>query len=288
MRAQIQFFLVTGRKVLCALALGGVLILLCVGTLSGCVSSQLMVGQREFVSIRDAETLESVKKQLGSGMRHSFTVCREGHEWRMFRCRIRCDDKPVIDLLFRDGKFCNYIKLSHDDLDRMDTDSHNDCRSKTGCRHPLDYTHIDRALESECSRPSVLDLLKPRNDTSYALLPVLVIMLPELPEIMWQSYMKDSRHLAAIRELDGNKFSVGDHIDKVLEELGKPMRKKTFDDGTECLTWVRTYRNVSARSSLAKGSLILVVVVVNDRVEAVYSRDGEPCDGWLVSSSWWD
>lgn len=235
----------------------------------------------DFLAIKPGDSYAEVSKRFGRDLRHSFTVRRQGHEWRLFKCYLnaRRYDGLARDLLFKDDVFEKFVDVS------------GAVRNGDGSLSwlPGDCVAVDRVLASQFG----LDRFKDDQDCydgksdgppSFALLP-LIVFTP-LVALEWPLRYKAAKaHEKAQMRLDGSNFRIGEDAESIRVRLGNPLTKRIFaESGRE--VWSYAYTLDEGRLTVSQTCSRLVLIVRAGKVESIYNTDSYGSSDWLVPPSW--
>lgn len=264
--------------------------LVLIGLLHLCGCAQLgTVRPEELLLISPGISLGEARTRLGeNNLHHHFTVERDGHVWRLFRCYLPVGDDQV-DLLFKNGRFVKSLNVKRAVSFRGFGDG---LQPWT----PLDYGYVDQVIDSHDEEEvqkeirRCLELMQRRKTIelpSLAALPLVVfaplVMLEDLcvpPAMIAHRWAQDV--------LDGANRSLGETDNSVVKRLGKPATRVSSEEGVE--VWTYFYLPLGHFLPRRNRALRLVLFFKNGRVHAIYNGapDMGRCanEGWLVSPSW--
>ena len=235
----------------------------------------------DFLAIKPGDSYAEVSKRFGHDFRHSFTVCRQGHEWRLFKCYLnaRRYDGLARDLLFKDDVFEKFVDVPRTVRSGDDPLSW----------QPGDCVAVDRVLASRFD----LDRFKGDQDCydgksdgspSLGLLPLIVFAPLVALEWPWR-YKAARAHEKAQMKLDGSNFRIGEDAESICVRLGDPLTKRMFaESGRE--VWSYAYTSDEGRLTVSQTCSRLVLIVRAGKVESIYNTDSCGSSDWLVPPSW--
>ena len=235
----------------------------------------------DFLAIKPGDSCSEVSKRFGHDLRHSFTVRRQGHEWRLFKCYLKARryDGFSRDLLFRDGVFEKFVDVT---------------RAVQKGNGPLtwqpdDYTAVDQVLASRFDLDQFKkdkDCYDGKNGSSLSLNALPLVAFAPLTLLEWpRRYRAAKAHEKAQSRFDGLNFKIGDAVEMVRTRLGDPSVRHSFSEsGLE--VWSYAYARDAGCLTVSQVCSRLVLVIRAGTIESIYNTDLHGGSGWLVPASW--
>ena len=237
------------------------------------------------LALRKGCTLVNARRDVGTALRHLFTVRRNNHTWTLCGVLVHTG-------IWSSG--VEYGVLFQDNLLERVVDYRTVCRMMYVYEPEFrdlewnvnDFQYVDRAIGlKSVDRSSVLervavarknDGIRFRGDyaLTFLIMPFAIIETP----LVWKYRYEHSK---AEQHLSGFNHAIGEPVAEVKARMGDPDKVRVFN-GNEA--WLYEHRKGRGRLRTFESARMLVLIINNQKVVAIYNEDGYSLG--FISPSW--